>query len=69
MPHIDGVMPHLPRDLHPLTVQALLTQPQPSSVVDGRPVSIVAWLTGTAGRSDDVEHVVDVLIATEWEVA
>jgi hypothetical protein len=69
VPHLDKVIPHIPRDLHPLTVQALLTQPQPSLVVDGRPVSIVAWLTGSAGTPEDIEYVVDVLTAVEWESA
>ncbi|EHK80550.1 hypothetical protein QR64_01440 [Rhodococcus sp. Chr-9] len=69
VPHLDKVMPHIPKDLHPLTVQTLLTQPQSSLVVDGRPVSIVAWLTGSAGTPEEIEIVVDVLAAVEWESA
>ena len=69
VPHLDKVMPHVPRDLHPLTVQTLLTQPQPSLVVEGGPVSIVAWLAGSAGTPEEIERVVDVLAAIEWESA
>ncbi|WP_037192100.1 hypothetical protein [Rhodococcus rhodochrous] len=67
VPYLDKVMPHIPKDLHPLMVQTLLTQPQPSLVVEGRPVSIVAWLTGSAGIPEEIECVVDVLAAIEWE--
>ncbi|MEU2005567.1 hypothetical protein ACH47B_25400 [Rhodococcus sp. NPDC019627] len=69
VPHIDQVMPLLAKDLHPLTVQALLTLPQPSLTVEGRPVSIVAWLTGSAGTAADIEQVIDVITAAEWESA
>ncbi|MCQ4120585.1 hypothetical protein [Rhodococcus tibetensis] len=64
-----GVMPLLAKDLHPLTVQALLTHPQPSLTVEGRQVSIVAWLTGSAGTAADIEQVIDVITAAEWESA
>ncbi|HEY5857474.1 MAG TPA: hypothetical protein VIW24_26455 [Aldersonia sp.] len=67
VPHLDKVMPLIAKDLHPLTVQALLTQPQESLVVDGRPVSIVAWLTGSAGTDGDIEQARDVITVAEWE--
>ncbi|MFC9980902.1 hypothetical protein [Gordonia sp. NPDC127522] len=69
VPHLEKVMPLLAKDLHPLTVQSLLTRPQPSLVVEGRPVSIVQWLTGGAGTEHDIEQVVDVLTAATWESA
>jgi hypothetical protein len=69
VPHLDQVMPLLTKDLHPLTVQALLTLPQPSLTVEGRSVSIVAWLTGSAGAAADIEQVHDVITAAEWESA
>ncbi|WP_087587921.1 hypothetical protein [Prescottella equi] len=69
VPHIEKVLPWLGKDLHPLTVQALLTQPQPSLVVDGRPVSIVAWLTGFAGTDAEVEQAVEVILTSARELA
>ncbi len=69
VPHLERVLPLLDKDLHPLTVQALLTQPQPSLTVDGRPVSIVAWLFGSAGTVKEVEQAVDVITAAAWEEA
>ncbi|MFC9553865.1 hypothetical protein ACFTWF_23745 [Rhodococcus sp. NPDC056960] len=69
VPHLDRVLPLLAKDLHPLTVQALLTHPQPSLIVEGRPVSIVAWLIGSAGTAADIEQVADVLVAADWESA
>ncbi|PQP17276.1 hypothetical protein C5613_34740 [Rhodococcus opacus] len=69
VPHLDHVMPLLAKDLHPLTAQALLTRPQPSLTVEGRPVSIVAWLTGSAGTTADIEQARDVITAAEWESA
>ncbi|GAB2643518.1 hypothetical protein ABI214_12655 [Prescottella soli] len=67
VPHLDKVLPLLDKDLHPLTVQALLTQPQPSLTVDGRPVSIVAWLTGSEGTDAEIEQAADVIVAATWE--
>ncbi|WP_240945608.1 hypothetical protein [Rhodococcus sp. HNM0569] len=69
VPHLEKVLPQLGKDLHPLTVQALLTQPQPALTVDGRPVSIAAWLTGCAGTDAEIEQVVDVIAAAAWEGA
>ncbi|MGW0044359.1 hypothetical protein [Rhodococcus sp. NPDC003348] len=69
VPHLEKVLPLLAKDLHPLTVQALLTRPQPSLIVDGRPVSIVTWLNGSAGSAADLAPVTDVLTAAEWESA
>ena len=66
VPHLEKVLPLLNKDLHPLTVQAVLTQPQPSLVVDGRPVSIVAWLTGSAGTDAQIEQAADVIVAATW---
>ncbi|SDC55772.1 hypothetical protein [Rhodococcus tukisamuensis] len=69
VPHLEKVMPLVAKELHPLTVQALLTQPQPSLTVEGRPVSIVEWLTGSAGTASDIEHVADVITAAACESA
>ena len=69
VPHIERIAPLLAKTLHPLTVQALLTVPQPSLLIDGRPVSIVAWLTGSAGTAADIEQAADVIVAAEWESA
>ncbi|MGW4479452.1 hypothetical protein [Rhodococcus triatomae] len=69
VPFLDQVLPLLSKELHSLTVQALLTQPQPSLTVDGRPVSIVAWLTGCAGAASDIEQAAAVITAAYWESA
>ncbi|SDD26474.1 helix-turn-helix domain-containing protein [Rhodococcus tukisamuensis] len=69
VPHIERIAPLLAKTLHPLTVQALLTEPQPSLHIEGRPVSIVAWLTGCAGTAAEIEQAADVVIAAEWESA
>ncbi|MDH6679496.1 hypothetical protein M2284_003718 [Rhodococcus sp. LBL1] len=69
VPHLDKLTPFIGKDLHPLTVQALLTRPQPSLTVDGQPVSIVAWLTGCAGTATDIAQAADVITAAEWESA
>ncbi|MGW6374814.1 hypothetical protein ACWFRB_01960 [Rhodococcus sp. NPDC055112] len=61
VPHLDQVLPLLGKELHPLTVQALLTEPQPSLTVESRPVSIVAWLTGIAGSASDIEQAADAI--------
>ncbi|WP_424311414.1 hypothetical protein [Gordonia sp. (in: high G+C Gram-positive bacteria)] len=61
VPHLEKVLPLIAKDLHPLTVQALLTVPQPSLTVEGRPVSIVAWLIGSAGSTQDIEQAADVI--------
>lgn len=60
-------MPSIAKDLHPLTVQALLTQPQDSLVVDGHPVSIATSLTGSAGSHADIERAREVITVAEWE--
>lgn len=69
VPHLDKVVPLIAKDWHPLTVQALLSEPQPSLTVDGRPVSIVEWLTGSAGTVSDITQAADVITAAEWESA
>ncbi len=69
VPHLDQVLPLLGKELHPLTVQALLTEPQPSLIVEGRAVSIVAWLTGSAGSAADIAQAADVITAAGWESA
>ncbi|MCF8784374.1 hypothetical protein [Rhodococcus ruber] len=69
VPHLKRVLPLLSKDLHPLTVQALLTQPQPSLTVDGRPVSIVAWLTNSAGTDAEIQQAADTITAAIWESA
>lgn len=69
VPHIEHVAPLLADDLHPLTVQALLTLPQATLTVDGEPVSIVQWLTGSAGNAEDIDRVTDLITASEWALA
>ncbi|GAB2655332.1 hypothetical protein ABI214_08480 [Prescottella soli] len=69
VPHLDKLTPLIGKDLHPLSVQALLTRPQPSLIAEGRTVSIVAWLTGSAGTAADIERAADVITAAEWESA
>ncbi|MDP8017126.1 hypothetical protein [Prescottella equi] len=69
VPHLERVLPLLSKDLHPLTVQELLTQPQQSLTVDGRPVSIVAWLTGSVGTDAEIEQAADVIAAAARESA
>ncbi|SEM03264.1 helix-turn-helix domain-containing protein [Rhodococcus maanshanensis] len=69
VPHLERIAPLLAKSLHPLTVQALLTEPQPSLLIEGQPVSIVAWLTGCAGTAADIEQAADVIIVAEWESA
>ncbi|MFD4369353.1 hypothetical protein [Rhodococcus sp. NPDC058521] len=69
VPYFEQVAPLLAEDLHPLTVQALLTRPQPTLAVDGEPVSIVQWLIGCAGTAAEIEQVTDLVITSEWESA
>ncbi len=69
VPHLDQILQLLPKDLHPLTVQALLTEPQSSLVVEGRPVSIVAWLTGSDRTSTEIAQAANVIAAASWESA
>lgn len=69
VPHLEKVMPLLAKDLHPLTVQALLTQPQSSLIVEGREVSIAQWLSGSAGTAREIEQAADVITAATWESA
>ncbi|MFF0818318.1 hypothetical protein ACFYVR_24675 [Rhodococcus sp. NPDC003318] len=69
VPHLEKVLPQVPTALRPLTVQALFTRPQPSLLVEDRPVSIVAWLTGSAGTAADIEQALEVIAAAEWESA
>ncbi|WP_186626585.1 hypothetical protein [Rhodococcus sp. BP22] len=64
--HLEKVMPRVAKDLHPLSLQALLTQPQPSLIVDGRPVSITAWLTGCASTARAINQAADVVTAAAW---
>ena len=68
VPHIERVIPFLADDMHPLTVQALLTLPQATLTV-GEPVSIVQWLTGSAGNSEDIDRVTDLISASEWTLS
>ncbi|MDI9916845.1 hypothetical protein [Rhodococcus sp. IEGM 1379] len=69
VPHLDQIVSLLEVDMHPLSVQALLTTPQQSLIVEGEPVSIVAWLTGCAGTEDDISQAADVITAAQWESA
>ncbi|MDV8070943.1 helix-turn-helix domain-containing protein [Rhodococcus sp. IEGM 1366] len=69
VPHLDRIVPLLEGDMHPLSVQALLTTPQQSLIVEGEPVSIVAWLTGCAGTEDDISQAADVITSAQWASA
>jgi hypothetical protein len=69
VPHLDRIVPLLEGDMHPLSMQALLTAPQQSLIVEGEPVSIVAWLTGCAGTEDDISQAADVITSAQWESA
>lgn len=69
VPHLERVMPLVAKDLHPLTVQALLTQPQPTLTMGGRSVSIGRWLTGSAGTEQDINQAASVITAADWESA
>lgn len=67
VPHLETVVPHLSKDLHPLTVHGLLTQPQSSLILAGHPVSVVEWLTGSAATATNIELAIDVIEAARWE--
>lgn len=67
VPHLDRIVPLLDGDIHPLSVQALLTAPQRSLIVDGEPVSVVAWLTGCAGTEDEIDQATDAIASAQWE--
>lgn len=69
VPHLETITPLLPKDLHPLTVQALLLLPRPELVVDGHPTSIARYLAGSAGTDDDLDAVRDLLLAALTESA
>lgn len=69
VPHLEKVMPLVAKNLHPLTVQSLFARPQPSLTVEGCPVSIVAWLTGSTGIASDIERADDVISAVARESA
>ncbi|ORI18335.1 hypothetical protein [Rhodococcus sp. 1168] len=69
VPHLEKVMPLVAKDLHPLTVQALLTQPQPSLSVKGRQVSMAQWLTDCAGNAQEIDQAADVVTAAAWALA
>ena len=69
VPHLDRIVPLFDGDMHPLSVQALLTTPQRSLIVDGEPVSIVAWLTGCAGTEDELDQAADAIASAQWESA
>ena len=58
VPGLDAVLQALPNDMQPLSIQGLLTTPQPSLVVDGEPVPIVDWLL-IGGAVEDARSVVD----------
>ncbi len=67
VPNLEKVMPQMSKGLHPLTVQALLTRPQPSLTDGGRPMSITAWLTACIGTDSEIKQVRDIIAAAEWE--
>ena len=52
VPYLDQILPQLPADLHPLTVNAVLTLPRVDLTVDGHPASVVEFLTSAAAEHD-----------------
>lgn len=52
VPYLDQIMPHLPANLHPLTVNAVLTLPREDLTVDAQPASVVEFLTYAAAEKD-----------------
>ena len=59
VPYLDRIVQLLGMGVHPLTVQALLTEPQQWLVADGNPVSIAVWLTWHAGSEGDISQAID----------
>lgn len=53
VPNIEKVLVAVPRGVHPLSVWGLLTQPHADLALEGRPASIVQWLSsdGYAGAA------------------
>ena len=52
VPYLDQILPLLPANLHPLTVNALLTLPREDLAVDGNPASVVEFLTSASAAKD-----------------
>ncbi|MCQ4122778.1 hypothetical protein [Rhodococcus tibetensis] len=52
VPYLDQILPQLPADLHPLTINAVLTVPREDLTVGGHPASVVDFLTSTATEGD-----------------
>jgi hypothetical protein len=52
VPYLDQILPQLPSDLHPLTVNAVLTLPRVDLTVDGHPASVVEFLISAAAEHD-----------------
>ena len=44
LPHLDGVLKGMPRDLHPQTVAGFFKTPQPELALEGRTVTVTEWL-------------------------
>jgi len=51
--------------LHPLALERALTDPRADLALDGRPVSVIDWLTS----GGDVETALEVITQIEWEAA
>lgn len=60
VPYLDRILPRLPADMHPLTVNAVLTLPREDLTVSGRPASVVEFLT-VAAADKDVPTVLEVV--------
>lgn len=65
VPHIDKILAAVPRGLHPLSVEGLLTEPHTDLAVDGEPASIVQWLRS----GGDPSAALEVLEAFDWASA
>ena len=62
VPGLDAILQALPKDMQPVSIQGLLTTPQPSLIVDGEPVPIIDWLL-IGGAIEDARSVVDQYLA------
>jgi excisionase family DNA binding protein len=56
LPNLEQVLPQLPREIHPLTVEGFFTKPQADLVVGHEPVSVTEWL-GSGGDAAAVAEI------------
>lgn len=65
VPNLDRILTALPDGLHPLAFERSLTDPRVDLTLDGRPASVIDWLTS----GGDVETALEVITQIEWEAA